>query len=599
MKKNSLIPLLACAAVFIPMIFTPSCANTTQAPSGGIKDTIPPVVLNVTPPSGGVQMPLKGLKIVLEFNEFVTVKNSSNVIMSPSLPHPPKCVIRGKSVVVSFEDSLSENTTYSISFDKAVADLNEGNFLPGFTYVFSTGSRVDSMYVTGTVLSSKKMEPVKDVLVMFYKDLSDSAFLVSKPYACTKTDEWGYFSMAYLEDTLYRVYAIGDANNNMMYDAETEEIGFIPGNLRPVTKVTDSLPDIMKFEAKDTVNCQSRKSQYDIILFREKPTKQFIEDSKRLSEKSALVKFFAPNVWIDSVWVPGFTADRLITKLNTEQDSLKLWINDPRPYTDTMHLFVAYRKTNSKNELQADLEHLKLLLLDKDGKPVKKKSHQTVQKTDTVCLFDLTANPRQVEETGVILSFEKPIVEENFKDIKFTLLNARQEEEAVKFNVEPDSLSVLRYVIRPVNPLVQGVDYYVKIPHHSFRDMDGYYSDSLDIKFTLPNKETMSSISLDIKNTEGSGYNIELLDKNATNVIKSFWISADGKYDIFYLDKGEYCIRVTRDGNGNRMVDTGSVLEGRLPEKVRFFSIDGKKEIAVPENSEVIQEIDLAQIFND
>ena len=146
------------------MIFTPSCANTTQAPSGGIKDTIPPVVLNVTPPSGGTGMPLKGLKIVLDFDEFVTVKNSSNVIMSPSLPHPPKCVIRGKSVLVSFEDSLAANTTYSISFDKAVADLNEGNFLPGFTYVFSTGSRVDSMYVTGTVLSSKKMEPVKDVL---------------------------------------------------------------------------------------------------------------------------------------------------------------------------------------------------------------------------------------------------------------------------------------------------------------------------------------------------------------------------------------------------------------------------------------------------
>ena len=599
MKKESLIPLLACALVFLPMIFTPSCANTTQAPSGGVKDTIPPVVLNVTPPSGSVEMPLKGLKIVLDFDEFVTVKNNNNVILSPSLPHPPKCVIRGKSVIVSFEDSLSVNTTYSISFDKAIADLNEGNFLPGYTYVFSTGNRVDSMYVTGTVLSSQKMEPVKDALVMFYKDLSDSAFLVSKPYACTKTDEWGYFSMAYLEDTLYRVYAITDANNNMVYDAQTEEIGFIPGNLRPVTKVTDSLPDIMKFEAKDTVNCQSRKSQYNIVLFREKPTKQFIEDSKRLSEKSAMVKFFAPNVWIDSVWVPGYPADRLITKLNKEQDTLKLWINDPKPYTDTMHLFVAYRKTDSKNELRADLEHLKLLLLDQNGKPVKKKSHQTVQKTDTLCKFSLTANPKQVEETGVVLSFEKPIVEENFKGIRFTLLNARQEEEPVRFNVEPDSLSILRYALRPVSPLVQGVDYYVKIPYHAFRDMDGYYSDSLDVKFALPNKETMSSMSLEIKNTAGASYNIELLDKNATNVIKSFWISSDGRYDIFYLDKGEYCIRVTKDENSNHMVDTGSVLEGRLPEKVRFFSIDEKREIAVPENSEVIQEIDLEKIFID
>ncbi|MCQ2170508.1 MAG: Ig-like domain-containing protein [Bacteroidales bacterium] len=599
MKKNSLIPILACAAVFIPIIFTPSCANTTQAPTGGLKDTIPPVILNVTPPSGGVNVALKGLKIVLEFDEFATVKNNSNIIMSPSLPHPPKCVIRGKSLVVTFEDSLSANTTYSISFDKAIGDLNEGNLIPGFTYVFSTGNCVDSMYVTGTVRDSKKMEPAKDVLVLFYKDLSDSALFKSKPYAYTRTDDWGYFSMAYLSDTLYRVYAMSDANNNMMYDPETEDVGFIAGTIRPETKVTDSLPDIMKFDPKDTVSCMSRKSQYDIVLFRERPTKQYIESSVRLSEKSAQVKFFAPNVWIDSVWVPGFTADRLITRLNEDQDTLQLWINDPRPYPDTMHLFVAYRKTGADNHLQADLEHLKLLLLGSDGKPVKKKAHQTVERSDTICKLTLTANPKTVEEKGVVLSFDYPIVEEHFADISFTQLNARQVRTDVEFRVEPDSTSLLQYIIKPVKPLEQGLDYYVKLPYKAFRDINGFYSDSLETRFALPNKETMSSLILDIKGTGNASYNVELLNKNATSVIHRFWVTQDGQFTAYYLDKGEYCIRISRDENGNRKVDTGSVLEQRQPEKVRFFSIEDNKEISVPENSEVSQEIDLQELFKD
>lgn len=599
MKKSSLLPILACAAVFVPLIFTPSCANTTQAPTGGLKDTIPPVILNVTPPSGGVNVPLTGMKFVLEFDEFATVKTQNNIVMSPSLPHPPKCVVRGKNIIVSFEDTLSENTTYSISFDKAIGDLNEGNLIPGYTYVFSTGSYVDSMYFTGTVRDSKKMEPVKNAVVMFYKDLSDSALFKSKPYAYTKTDDWGYFSMAYLEDTVYRVYALADANNNLTYDTESEDVGFIPGTVRPLTKVTDSLPDIMKFDPKDTVNCMSRKSQYDIVLFREKATKQYIESSERLSEKSAKVKFFAPNAWIDSVWVPGFTAERLITQLNSEQDELRIWINDTKSYDDTMHLFVAYRKTQNDNSLKADLEHLKLLLLDSNGKPVKKKAHQTVEKSDTICKLTVTADPKLVEEDGVILSFDKPIIYENFADIRFTQLNARQEEEDVQFTVEADSTSLLRYILRPGRGLEQGIDYYVKIPHQAFRDIDGFYSDSLETKFTLPNKETMSSIALNVTGTDGAVYNIELLDKSASKVLKNFWISKDGIYSVYYLDKGEYCIRITRDENGNRKVDTGSVLEGRLPEKVRFFKIDDVKEIPVPENSEVEQEIDLKEIFKD
>ena len=88
--------------------------------------------------------------------------------------------------MVTFEEPLDSNTTYTINMTDAIADVNENNMFPGYTYVFSTGSQIDSMMITGTVMDCNTLNPVKGATVMLYKDHSDSAVFKSRPFAACK-----------------------------------------------------------------------------------------------------------------------------------------------------------------------------------------------------------------------------------------------------------------------------------------------------------------------------------------------------------------------------------------------------------------------------
>ena len=280
--KRFLPLIIAVCACLLPLFF-PSCANTTQAPSGGKKDTIPPYIIDIKPLPGVVGVPLKGATFAFTFNEYVTIKTPQNIFLSPPLRRPPKSRLRGRTLLVSFEDSLQANTTYTLSFTDAIADANENNPFPGYTYVFSTGEQIDSMMMTGTVVDCNTLAPIKGATVLLHKDLGDSAVFLKRPYAATKTDDWGFFVLPYIQDTLYRLYAIKDANNDNIYDAETEQVAFIDSLLRPVMVAGDTVREMLKYDMLDTVRCLARRNEHDLKVFPENPSKQYIVNKVRTS----------------------------------------------------------------------------------------------------------------------------------------------------------------------------------------------------------------------------------------------------------------------------------------------------------------------------
>ena len=172
-----------------------SCANTTAAPTGGDKDTIPPVLLKVEPAQRKINFPITDNKVTLTFNEYTVVKNANDILLSPPQKKRVKTKVKGKSIVVTFQDTLIPERTYTLNFGSALADNNEGNPFGKFVYTFSTGEIIDSMYFTGTVMDAKTLLPKKGVLVSVYTDFSDSALFKSLPYAATKSDDWGYFAL--------------------------------------------------------------------------------------------------------------------------------------------------------------------------------------------------------------------------------------------------------------------------------------------------------------------------------------------------------------------------------------------------------------------
>lgn len=590
-----LLPAIPVGIILGSMIFSHSCANTTTPPSGGPKDTIPPLIKEVYPALGQINVPRHKTKLELKFNEYVTVKDPKSLFLSPPLEKSPKFKLKGKGVVVYFENDLDSNKTYTLDVTNAIADNNEGNMFPGYTLVFSTCDRIDSMMVTGIVQDCNSLQPIKGATVMLYKDHADSAVFLKRPDAAVKTDEWGFFCLRNIQDTLYRMYAVIDDNSNNMYEAENERVAFIDTLIRPKTVVVDTLPEVLKYDMKDTVNCLARNTEYELNVFKEKPRKQMIVNKERVGERTAYITFMAPYAQIDSIWIKGVPREKLITQFNLVQDSLEIWVNDPKEQPDTLFLNVKYMKTDTLGLLNSFTEEIKLTKPKTSlfGKSAKK----DIKKEDTTCVFTLEAKPETVEQYGFVMEFKYPVVQSAFDSLIFRSVNPRQQEAKGRYTVIQDSLNLRKYTIMPSEKLQAGWEYFLKVPHRKFTDINGFYNDSTEVKVTLPTDDKLSSINLVLTGVDNK-YIVDLLDEKRTNVIRSYIIDKDQTLLFPYLKAGKYAIRMTEDKNGNGLVDTGNLLEHRQPEKVRFYKLeDGQFLIDIPEMTELEQNIDVVEMF--
>lgn len=597
MKKitSKLIPAIPVLAILWSMMFSPSCANTTTPPSGGKKDTIPPLITDIRPLPGTVNVPVHNAKITITFNEYVTVKDPKGIFLSPPLEKTPKYKIRGKSVVVYFESDLQENTTYTLDLTGAIADNNEGNMFPGYTLMFSTGEKIDSMAMTGVVRDCNTLQPIKGATVMLYKDLSDSAVFKQRPDAAVKTDDWGYFALRNIADTSYRLYAIKDESSNNIYDPDNDQIAFCDSIIRPVMVSSDKLPELMKYDMLDTLHCMARKAEHEMVMFRERPSKQMIVNKVRTSPRSAYITFMAPDTKIDSMWVRGIPQNKLIAQFNPRKDSLEVWVNDRRRQPDTLHLFVDYLKTDTLGVLQPFTEHVRLAMEKTGGRS--KSSRRNIKHEDTTCVMKVTAEPETIEQYGFSMEFNYPIIYESFDSISLVSINPKQQESAMKFSVSRDTLNLRKYVLMPEGKLLSGYEYKLKVPYRKFRDINGFYNDSTEVKVSLPKDDKLSSLTLHLTGVSHK-YIVELLNDKRDKVLRNYIIEKDSDLVFPYLKEGKYSIRITEDKNRNGIVDTGNVLEHRQPEKVVFYKLrDGSYVLSIKESTDMEQNIDISKLF--
>ena len=589
-------PLIPAGLVIGSMLFSHGCANTTQAPTGGPKDTIPPVLIlqKMKPSQGSVNVPRHKTKLEFPFNEYVTVKERKNIYLSPPLEKQPKFRLSGRSVIVEFESDLDSATTYTLDL---TGDNNEGNMFPGYTLVFSTGDQIDSMGMTGIVQSSTNLMPVKGATVLLYKDHSDSALFLKRPVAAAKTDDWGYFSIRNIQDTLYRVYAIRDENSNNMYDPESELVAFLDTLFRPTRVVTDTLYEFLKFDMKDTAACMARKTDVELNLFREKPSKQFIVKKERVGDRTGYITFMAPNAKINRIKFRNYPTKLLIKQFNIQKDSLEVWLNvQQRRMPDTLFLQVNYDKTDTLGNLVPTDEMCRLVLDGKAKAEAAKGPRRKVSHEDTIAVLTTQVSPETVEQYGFTLEFKYPLIEDGFKELEFRSVNPRQQEKKEQYRVRKDSTNLRRYTIMPKEKLLPGYEYFLKVPHRKFRDINGFYNDSTEMKVSLPKDESLSSLSLVLSGVKNE-YIIDMLNEKRDKVLRSYIVDKPKTVVFPYLKAGKYCIRITEDLNRNGIVDTGVLLEKKQPEKVRFYKIEDSFLIDIPEKTEMEQEIDIKALF--
>ena len=347
----------------------------------------------------------------------------------------------------------------------------------------------------------------------------------------------------------------------------------------------------------DTVRCLARRSEHELKLFREKPTKQYIVNKVRTSERSAYLTFMAPGAWIDSLWIRGYRADQVISQFNILQDSLELWINSRRAAPDTMSIYVNYRKTDSLGRLSPAQEIVKLPMMP-DKRTYSKPIRRNLKHDDTVCVYKLSATPETVEQNGFELEFRNPIIWAEFDSLQFFSINTRQRQERAEFTVEQDSLNLRRYILRPKDKLLPGFEYTMRVPYRAFRDINGFWSDSTRVKVSLPKDEALSSLDLELSGVDRKLI-VDLLGEKRDKALRTFVIDRDGVLHFPYLRTGRYSIRITEDGNRNSIVDTGSLLEHRQPEKVVFLDFMGSEYLSIPASVELSQSVDVANLFQN
>ena len=604
MKHKNLLNAIVVTGIFTSLIFSKSCANTSTPPEGGPKDTIPPVIVEVLPADMSINHPrdIRHSQVSFEFNEYVALNNpSSYIFLSPPQTKPPTAKIKGKKVVVSFAEPLDSSRTYSLSLGEAVKDNNEGNPFPPYTISFSTGGHIDSLFVSGNIMEASSMLPMPNVTVLFHTDPSDSAIFKVLPKAAAKSDAWGYFTVRNLQaDTVYRVFAIEDLNNNNLYDPDQERVAFLDTLVLPSSIMRDSLPELMQISMLDTAACLARPAQLSLSMFKELSQRQILRAKERVSRRQMYLKFAAPYPQIDSLIIDGIPDEKLIKEYNFYRDSIVIWINEQGGVHDTLQMRLSYMKTDdSLNILVPVTDTIKMIR--PKGKMVENKRGEMVEEVDTVAAYKVDATPENIDQNGIIITFESPMITTPFDSVTFTVKNTREQVSDAPFTVEQDTADIKKFVIRPQEKLMPGFEYTLRIPDSLFMDIDGIYCDSLRKTFSLPLDEKLSSLTIEASNVHEK-YLVELVDEKRTKVYRSYSIDSASVLLFPYLKAGKYSIRITEDKNGNGQVDTGSLLDRKQPEKVMMYrannSLGSNAYIMdIPERTELIQTIDIGEMF--
>ena len=242
----------------ISLLTGPGCANIIP-PQGGPRDTIPPMLLKVTP--GDSTRNFNGNKISFAFDEFIELQDiQGNINLSPSPTINPVVDYKLNTVTVKLKDPLESNTTYSINFGNAIKDFNEGNPLKGFTYTFSTGQYIDSLEITGKVILAENGKTDSTLIVMLHTNPDDSAVVKERPRYIVKLDGNGNFIFKNLPPKTFYLYALKDEGGTRRYleskqlfafadkpvivDSKTEPVTLYAYAMKHTTQQPLSLPNI-------------------------------------------------------------------------------------------------------------------------------------------------------------------------------------------------------------------------------------------------------------------------------------------------------------------------------------------------------------------
>jgi hypothetical protein len=552
-----------------------------SAPSGGPRDKKTPVAMKSIPAYGASNF--KDNKVVITFDEYVVLDNIADKFMvSPPMKVKPKILIKGKNVEVDFNEKLKDSTTYTLYFQDAIKDLNEGNVLQNYQFVLSTGAVIDSLSVTGNVFNAFNLNVPEKTLALMYRNLYDSAVVKQLPEYITRVDPDGYFRIDNVRPGNYRLYAVKDLDNSKNYNLKDEEFAFLnsPIVVSPeknfISREKDTLTTkklaSSAAEAKTGVSVLPgtaepivRMGEYPLILFSaQKKAHYFTGSSRPLNYLITYTLSLPPDSMKFRFSIPEVSSNSYFIEESKNRDTIKVWLTDSTVYSKTeITTIINYPFTDTLGRLVYKVDTVKKRYVAPQAPRAAK-----VQKP----VFKVEANitpgflkPDQM----IVLKSQTPF---NSPDTSRMLLYELRDstKRKVPYHLNKDSTNSCKYFLTAT--LLPGRKYFFLADSATFGNVYNEYSDSIGIKFTVRDRESYNKLILNITNYEGDRI-IQLLNTSEV-VIREEQMKKDGKLEFSLLEAGTYRIRVIYDINGNGKWDTGDFDSGIQPEPASYYPQD-------------------------
>ncbi len=487
-----------------------------KTPSGGDKDVTPPEIIQSFPKH--LETNYHAKSIAITYNELVTLKNSGNIIITPPLNNKPSILLKGgNTLIISFNDTLQENTTYSINFGESIADYNEGNKLKDNLLVFSTGSYIDSLSIKGEITRSDSDTPCENCKVMLYSTLADSVVFKDKPYYFTKTNEQGQYQMDYLKPGDYKVIALQDESDDYFFTPSEDYIGFSDDTI-------SLLPDTV---AQLT----------NLRVFKQIPDKQELLQHRTPSDQQLKLAFQLPvtnlELWKDSVVMSN---DDYYSVFNSQKDSVSIWFRNI-PEKNTEWKITIWDK-------EERLDDFSIFFLD--------------HKTNCRLISPSSPSPFMTSVRDTIrLKWSTPIQTIDTSKMKLLLDSTYLE---LKIKKEEDFSQVILFEKTP------GQTCTLLLDSAAIIDQYGQASDSTGVIFSIQADEYYGSLTINRSNSDST--EVMLLKNKNGGIIQKQKVIRNEPVRFLFIEPGTYTLYILTDSNHNQVWDTGHYLDKRQAEKL-------------------------------
>ena len=591
------------------------CANT-MTPQGGPKDTIPPVIVAMTPNNFATNVKTIGNKIYIEFDEFVQLKDQNKEFFtSPAMKKKPVLTIRGRGVAIQIRDTLLENTTYALNFGSAIRDNNEGNPLNAMRYVFSTGDKVDSMYCSGYTADSYKADSVSKSYIWFYIADSlpdtpdwDSTMFNRKPEVIARAENNGIFIAQNLKPVPYRIYAYQDKNDNQMYEAGNDLVGFIEGTYNPA-----ELPDFAIWFDSLRMYPTAEPQLYFRMFMDEAFKRQTLQSAERPSRHQALLQFGAAHPRIEEIRFDSIPSERVIVDPQTiGRDTIALWFNVPAAeLPDTIKGEITYYKHDSIRQLVKTTEPLKLswkYVETKEEEREREKQEKekaraekagetyTPPKKPNPFKFKMSTSGDVNPEQHLTIDFDFPLTKLDSTAVKLAEVDEKGGEKSVKVTFERDTANMRRW--RLMAKWKELAKYNLTIPAGAFENVAGEQNDTIKGSYTGLDHEKFATVIIDVKGKpDSTTYIVQLTNAQGAMQQEKRGVTG-GKIQFNYVAVGDIKIRVIEDVNNNGRWDSGNLVERRQPERSELYANEkGEDTFVTKANWEIELAIDMNTLF--